>query len=261
MVDIVTRTAKGSPLTHAELDGNFTNLKTAVETAVEDHYAAAVLADVPYAYWRLNEAYGAVTLADSSGNGRDATSASTSQQYPALGVGRLARYMGGSGMFSMPSNAAGFADTGKFTIEVLARFDASGGTFSQIFAIGIAQNNATSAIMFIWRGNSPCSRLWSDSAAMVEPIAPFSLPLYEWHHLALVYDGANLMIYVNGSVAVSVAAASYMTAAVRSVGGMGKDNWGDPSATGHFSDLALYSTALTADRIALHARLAAGASA
>jgi hypothetical protein len=261
MVDIVTRTAKGSPLTHAELDGNFTNLKAAVETAVADHYAAAVLADVPHAYWRLNEAYGATTLADSSGNGRDATSASTSQQYPALGAGRIARYMGSSGMFSMPASAAGFADTGQFTIEVLARFDASGATYSQIFGIGIAQSSVTSGIMFIWRSNSPCARLWSASAAMVEPVVPFSLPLYEWHHLALVYDGANLMIYVNGSVAVSVAAASYMTAAVRSVGGMGKDNWGDPSATGHFSDLALYSSALSASRIALHARLAAGASA
>jgi len=250
MVDIVTRTAKGSPLTHAELDANFTNLKAAVETAVADHYAAAVLADVPYAYWRLNEVFGATTLADSSGNGRSATSASTTQQYPALGTGRIARYMGGSGMFSMPASAGGFADTGQFTIELLARFDASGGTFSQIFGIGIAQSNATSGIMFMWRSNSPCARLWSASAAMVEPVVSFSL---------LVSDGANLMIYVNGSVAVSVAAASYVTAAARSVGGMGKDNWGDPSATGHFSDLALYSAALSADRIALHARLAAGA--
>ncbi len=261
MVDIVTRTAKGSPLTHAELDGNFANLKAAVETAVADHYAAAVLADVPYAYWRLDEAYGATTLADSSGNGRDATSASISQQYPALGAGRLARYMGSSGMFSMPSNAAGFADTGKFTIEVLARFDASGAAYSQIFGVGIASRNATSGILFMWSSNSPYIRLWNAGGTMVELRAPFSLPLYEWHHLALVYDGANLMIYVNGSVAVSVAADSYVAAAVRSLGGMGMDNWGDPSATGHFSDLALYSTALTADRIALHARLAAGASA
>lgn len=31
MVDVTTRTGKGSPLTNAEIDTNFSNLKTAVE--------------------------------------------------------------------------------------------------------------------------------------------------------------------------------------------------------------------------------------
>ena len=33
MVDIVTRAGKGSPLTNAEVDTNFTNLATAVDAA------------------------------------------------------------------------------------------------------------------------------------------------------------------------------------------------------------------------------------
>lgn len=36
MVTIVTRTGKGSPLTNSEVDANFTNLKSAVETSQSD---------------------------------------------------------------------------------------------------------------------------------------------------------------------------------------------------------------------------------
>lgn len=49
MVDVTTRAAKGSPLTHAEVDANFTNLKTAVEaneTGLADAGGVSVYATI-----------------------------------------------------------------------------------------------------------------------------------------------------------------------------------------------------------------------
>ena len=80
--------------------------------------------------------------------------------------------------------------------------------------------------------------------------SPDPQPLNTWFHLASVFDGQSLMLYVNGNlVASSISKAPLNVNRTRCY--IGRSNWynstggGDPDANACFDDLMLYNRALT----------------
>ena len=74
----------------------------------------------------------------------------------------------------------------------------------------------------------------------------------KWHHVAAVFDGSNLTVYLDGWADGTVATSVAPTAGPASlkIGGRGDDSaqrW-----QGDLDEVALYPGALSADRIATH---------
>ena len=94
----------------------------------------------------------------------------------------------------------------------------------------------------------------------VAPIGPDPIPRGVWTHLATVYDGAIVRLYVDGAEVASAPLTGTFAPDTTPVilGGNGNDASGVPSELfpGRIDELMLYSRALSGDEIAL---LAAGA--
>lgn len=78
-----------------------------------------------------------------------------------------------------------------------------------------------------------------------------SLPLNVWVHLASVHGGAQLNIYVNGTlVAMSGISDQYIAPNVnRTLNFIGKSNWPDSLADAKFMNLRIYNRALNSTEI------------
>jgi hypothetical protein len=94
----------------------------------------------------------------------------------------------------------------------------------------------------------------------VSPIAPDPVPMNTWVHLAGVYDGAMVRLYVDGAEVDSAALTGRFLPDTTPVilGGNGNDASGVPNELfpGRIDELMLYARALSADEIR---QLAAGA--
>lgn len=138
MVDVITRTAKGSALTYAEMDANFTNLKAAIEALqpVANPWTPANLASTA-AWWDASDAS---TLTVASGTASAWTdkkngivaSNSTAAQQPAYSATALnskpgLTFDGVNDRLAFPTNAFLPVGTAPLTVLVVARAGATAG--------------------------------------------------------------------------------------------------------------------------------------
>src|SRR6185437_11323056 len=81
-----------------------------------------------------------------------------------------------------------------------------------------------------------------------------SLSMGAWHHVAVTFDGAHALLYIDGAQTASTVAP--VTLAPAKGLAIGSSAAGDAFFTGGLDEVAVYGTALPADRIADHLAIA-----
>lgn len=213
-------------------------------------YAAEVLADGPALYWRLGETSGTVAT-DSSGHSHDGTYIGT----PGLGTTGLLTgdpdtCLTCSGDDYVQVVYSSWLDASYITVEALIKTTATGtnSIIDRDDGMGIARvfqfrMTGSGNLQFILIGTSTVSVVGS---AVINDGAV--------HHVAATFDGATIKLYVDGvldgSVSTSVALPTdhaYFRAGANSSAGP-VQFW-----VGQIDEVAYYTSALSAARIAAHA--------
>jgi hypothetical protein len=208
-------------------------------------YSSEILADSPLAYYRLNEASGAL-MADSSGNGRNGT-------YQ-VGVGAGASliddadpsvtFSGGRGYVA----SASWMNTPNITVEAWINR-----TGSVPNAVGIVDRDANATRSWQFRVDTTQKLqlvLWTTTTAAFIVNSTTSITAGTTYHVAFTFDGATAKLYVNGALDGSGTVGGTMKVATdRLTIGDGDQN---AAFTGRIDEVALYGTALTAARLLAH---------
>lgn len=226
-------------------------------------YSSEVLADSPRGYWRLGETSGTTAVDSASGGGHPGTYGGTFT----LGTTGL---LSGDTDKALTLNAAGWVtipetvDLTAFTVEgwykgttatfnLVSRRHGLTGSTSRSFWIGGQSGSAT---VLILRGTGGTFTSVTSSDLITDNLR---------HHLAGTYDGTTLRLYLDGrevgtpSTAVSGPLNTDDNALV--IGGQQTSSGSDaitPNLAGVVDEVAFYTTALSASRIAAHFAAGAG---
>ena len=213
----------------------------------------AVLADGPIAYYRFGEGSGTVARDSSKAAfpgayvGNVATNVSG---IPAATGNRAAQFDGSSGYVDLPD---GFADVSAgFTAEAWI-YPTASGSWQRIFDFGNGIRDDNFALarygdsadlqFFVYKGSAPVGSVTANKV----------LELNQWQHIAVTMSGqGDVVIYKNG-VSAATGKVPLPNNIVRTSNFVGKSNWPDALYQGYMDEVAFYSKALPADRIAAHA--------
>jgi hypothetical protein len=230
--------------------------RTLVVATTVDAYQAAILADGPTAYWRLNELTGLIAK-DIGGGGHDGSLFATGitlGQPGALADGTTSMLFDG-------------ADTTRITVI----FNPVGGSVSSAVTLEAWGNPATLAqptqstlIATAFQSHNWVSVLPTGALSVSLQIggsqqqltsAPNAVVAGAWHHVVVTYDGATIIAYVNG---VQVGTLAGLSGAVDLVGTLDRFVIGRYSQVagsgfnGRIDEVALYAAALPGARVAAH---------
>lgn len=212
-----------------------------------DSYSQAVLADSPAGYWRMGDAVGSGTAADSSGNGRTGTILAGGVTFGQTGAldetDTAALFDGANGTaietLIMPAMAA-------WTIEAWCRTDQFwvGGFGARIIGwtdFQIDLGNRTDTLWYYAGG-----ALWNDTG--------LSLAVADGYvYLALTWDGAAMRGYRNGVLGYGPSAVGRgLTNAKAYLGSPYMAQVYGNLWLGALDELAVYPSALSTTRIAEH---------
>ena len=215
-------------------------------------YRANVLADTPLTYYRLGDAVGSGTAADSSGNGRTGTvNGGVTFGEAGLLAGdtdTAALFDGSTGYVALPTTGL---PTGAqpWTLEawISASSFGGGGARGTILGFGTYANDSMATLQVYNNGTSTQLVLSCYSADIA---ATAALSLNTTYHVVGTYDGVSTRLYVNGALAASGTFALTIANAFANIGA------GNSPATDLFAGIvdeaAIYTYALSADRIAAH---------
>src|SRR6266498_1314873 len=155
-------------------------------------YSRTVLLDHPVRYYRLGEGIGAA-VADYTGHGGTGTLVNSvvpvQGALPADSDGAMF-FDGSTGYIDTPT----MPNSPAFSLEAWG-YTTSSATQAVLGQVDSAFNNAT----FYLRIGAGASGFATASGVYQETGSP-TLSQYVWHHLVLVYDGSNLVYYVDGAV-------------------------------------------------------------
>lgn len=227
-------------------------------------YQSAVLASAPAAYWRFDESSG-TTVRDSSPNGvtgKYVTGYSLGASGAVAGDAAVS-FNGTNGRASF-GDVFDFVDNSPFTIESWIQPTVIDAWNRHIF--GKQEKNTANAYEGYRFAMSSalglyCER-WSsnNNTGLVSwPAAHFAAG--SWYHVACVYDGASLRLYVNGTQVVAKSSPQKVanTAAEVAVGaysgGASSSFW-----AGGLDELAVYSRVLSASELSSHIQASASSA-
>lgn len=219
-------------------------------SAAASGYLPTVMADSPWGLWAFNDGSGA-TVADRSGNGRDASL--TNGSWNASGGPNGGAYvsLAGNGYATVPYEASLNTLTGNFTAEIWFRRSSDVAANSML----IARDGAAD----VWGVEARTSRVieaytQNPSSSYQSATTPGSTwPTSQWNHLVFrMTSGSENRVYLNG---VSVATVA-QTGGVKSNTSAGLIMGAFTTTTRRFTgDLAwgaFYLSALSEARIAAH---------
>lgn len=214
-------------------------------------YAEQVMADSPVAYWRLGEATGQSTVIDATGNGKHGVIVAgvTLQQCGPLSGDwnrSIAVTSGGGTAAQIRVGAMPIADA--FTFECWFRHPRPSATAQHLL---IAQQQSGTA-WFIKMLNGILTT-HQGTAAVQFSATTAAYADDTWHHLVWARSAAGpgfADVYADGQNVTGTVTTSVPTTAVASLC-LGSLN-GAQGFEGYLDDVALYDTALSAERVRLH---------
>jgi hypothetical protein len=203
-----------------------------------------ILSDGPVGYWRLNESVGP-TAVDASPSGFDGTYVGgVVLEQPGVlddGEGDLAAYFDGVDDRIEVADVLGFAEQASFSAEAWVKADSLDG----VIVGKLEYDRGYQGWFFgLFNGNVIFNR---NPGVQMGATAP---TLGEFHHLAVVYDGITMFIYIDGQQATAKAADFPIPAHTKSfMIGYGT-SWG--SFPGVVDEVAVYDYPLSSSRVAAH---------
>ena len=211
-------------------------------------YSDEVLADNPVGYWRFEETSGAVA-ADSSGNGNDANIVGgvTLGADGALGVtgDRAMEFDGATGHIQLPGTwGDGWTE---LTIEAWVYTEQPiTGDFQSVVS---GHNPSAFAHFQLHSGGN--SGVYTNAGFVATPIVP-ATPTGQWRHVAITSRSGESIVYVDGQQLGSANGAAYSSITASGNVSIGLGHAGGRWFHGRIDEVAIYDTALPAERIELH---------
>jgi len=222
---------------------------TAPSPAAARTYSATVLADHPVAYWRMDDATGS-TMADASGN------ANNGRYVGAYTLGQPSAIAGGAVAFDGQSGAATVVNSPSLQVNMVTieawikkRTDTEYGVYvAKNVAPGGGAGSGWFQLLNSHHNGQLEFRVTSDGAPVV--VSNSTLALNTWYYVVATYDGATAKLYVNGKLdgTLKVTAVPKQTSDPLFIGRRTDGLFNDAT----LADVAIYSVALSAERIAAH---------
>jgi hypothetical protein len=218
-------------------------------------YRAAVLADGPIGYWRLDETHG-VRAYDQSATGSHGTieAVVALQQPGATGDGDAAMQLNGTGRIFVPDNPSLQVKSGNLTLEAFVKPSQIKAGLSIILCKGRA-GIQTEYCLGLLAGRVAYQSVAEQYVSSSEP-----LPVDRWSHIAITIAGnATGRFYVNGVAAGTFSTTSnhLVTAAELPVCIGAEAAMTDGWFFGAIDEAAIYNHTLTAERLGQHVEAAA----
>ena len=244
--------------------GRATSQSALLAMTVAGGYAQTVLADAPIHYYRFEETATSQPAADlGTPGGRNGTftgGITLGQATAPLELGRAARFNGASGTFV---NLGNFHPGNSTTIEAWVQLDPTAANNPGYYVV-VARWDGSYELDFA-PGDVPNLVVKNQVNAFGLVAAPAPLARGQWHHLVGVYDSGVMTLYLNGAFASSVPLAGTLRnggpVPDRVLIGATRD--GSNSSfqwKGLIDEVAIYSRALSADRVLAHYQAALPAS-
>ena len=243
---------------------------TGIRTASAVDYPTTVLADNPSVYYRLEEASGATTAIDATANGLNGAyqydiDVNGNPDYPKLAQNGIDTnsvlfhvYNDTNGavhtsLIDVPYNAT-LNPQGPFSIEFWARptSDNHGDYATPVGNFGgYGDNSGWHFYQSPGSGNSSGSWIW-DVPSAGQFIQTSPVIKNQWTHLVGVYDGANLIFYINGVATATVSGSGYLANSANDLFIGGDPATGHGYWEGYVDEVAVYPTALSAAKVLAH---------
>lgn len=210
-------------------------------------YSTEVLADSPYAYWKLNEPSG-TTAADSSGNGRNLTYTGT-YTLNQTGLGSLGKAIVMGANSYIYGSLTGTPFNASWTFE--AWYQPTNWTSST--PKGIFQYGTTGDGQWGLRhsDNSVAEGVWqlqrNSTLVSSSPSATINNTV---QHVVATFDGTNAKMYRNGSLIQTSATTAY--AAGNQEMRLNYNNTPSRATNGILQHVSIYTAALSAGRVSAH---------
>lgn len=218
-------------------------------------YPSAVLADNPYAYWRLGDTSG-TTAADASGNGRTGTYNNGSGSFTLNQASLQTSDADPSARLQSAYVASGFLlNTSAATVEAIVKIPV-GYTGVTIAGFQDGFGSSTSDKMLGISGGAFLWYVYDGHPSGIGAPSPFTAGTA--YHIAGTVGAGGQILYVNGiAVATGIATGSYTGYGTNNVFAGGGSGGGGGAA--YLSDLyidefAVYNTQISAARILAHAQ-------
>lgn len=224
-----------------------------MQAASQTNYAPTILADSPAAYWRLGEAPGDATALDASGHQHHGAY----QNGVALGqTGALAGGTDTAAGFDTLDDLVAVPDhaelrPARLTLEAWVRPGANVQAYDGVLMKTSSVQWNDGYGLYWLAGNLVFYVNHYNNTKVQAPV-----PSQSWTHVVATFDGAALRLYINGTLAGSLNSAIPInhTLAPLTIGqGAGGYTWG-----GQLDEVALYTEALSADRVDAHYRAGVG---
>jgi hypothetical protein len=226
-------------------------------------YSGAILADAPNIYYRLGESSG-TTASDSSGNGHNATYASSGVSLGAAGAivndTDTAITLNGTTGAVQEASGAG-VPTGFANRSVEAWFKTTAATDMPIVAYG------TPGIANQYFGvyvNGTAIEVQTGAGTIITFPGTAALNNGAWHHLVVTYDSGapagNLKVYIDGSNFGTQTPSTILSTTLDAAGlEVGKDDKVTPALfSGSLDEVAVYATVLSTTQVSNHDKAGTG---
>ncbi|MCX4471599.1 NEW3 domain-containing protein [Micromonospora sp. NBC_01655] len=216
----------------------------------QSSYAAQVLADKPVGYWRLGEESG-TSAEDSSGTGnRGAYTDAVTLGRPGALTGdpdTAAELTGGH--IAVPDSAS-VSVSGSFTLEAWVNLNDVCGQYSVVEKYDAPAYNGY--VLRVLPGGRINALTLGGAGQLASVEGQTVVTPDTWHHVAAVYDGSTITVYLDGRLDGSAATKVNPT---DGAGSLKLGARGDDAGTrlaGLLDEVAVYDHALTADEVKRH---------
>jgi Concanavalin A-like lectin/glucanases superfamily len=224
-------------------------------------YTAAVLADAPYAYYRLTEGSGNVAH-DISGNARDGSYVGTvgllAGQLSSAVSQKYASFPGLATAYVDVTAAKNFCSGNAWTVEAwinvtnyLAKGGYTGSPGGVTVVTDIGDTGTTSPGPGLEASIAATGMYyWPKDNLQVGPIAAGLPSISTMAHVSWVFNNGTLNMYLNGTLVNTTTGATNAT--IRNFLRLGAQSWVVGAMTGLMGEVALYNKALTQAQLQKH---------
>ena len=225
------------------------------------NFAAEVLADGPIGYWRLGEPVGSVTAADASGNRNDgACSGGITFGQPGFhGGDTAALFDGNTGRITVLNSNS--LNPAHITMEAKVRWDGPNDLLQRILEKSSFAELGQYGLSISPDGHVRVELRTSSVATSVNIDSVAAITQGVETHVVATYDGNVICIYLNGALDSETPAPGSISPKpptplnlIESGVGIGNQTQRDRPFHGLIDEVALYPTALSAERILQHYR-------